>query len=592
MTTVRNCAIIVTLTTALFASHAAADLTVAVAQTELRFWPSAEDFAHHMAERVEAAIARDPDLIVFPEDIGLPLVALGDAEALVGADSLDAAVAAMLARNAETVGKLVAEHGVSPARALWLAKAPLIREAYQEAFAALAITHGVYIAAGSVPMVSDDPARVLNTACVFDPQGVMHIIGRKVHLVPLEREDGLDFARGSMEDYTVFPMPQASLGVIICADAWDAEIAKKLVDDGADLLVQVSANPEVWTDNTRATWQESLLTRVEELGVHGVCAMAVGDLLGVPFHGRSAVLAPRDLTDDRSGYLAEAGSATEEEIIVETLDLGRDEDAPTRLFEEPILPSKYHHPEYERMGYDPAYCAGGLPSFDAQGRPCMIVSYPFARSEPPQTTVPGHFGDLMYLREDGWRFTDLEAIVREGLGDSQATLAGYSKKPEFIAETGEMLLLAQVLRGDGRYDLVLITSPDHFESFEVHTIEAGYTPRYDRIATEHFAGHNVIRWPLVIALSRRSPDEPEERFVDYPGTLWYRVLDRVDGEVTTINSGVLSESASRNPIGSMYVTTQIVSTPERTHVAWHVTDVGVERGGNETWIRTYDVASG
>ncbi|MBD3291993.1 MAG: hypothetical protein GF393_03655, partial [Armatimonadia bacterium] len=85
---------------------------------------------------------------------------------------------------------------------------------------------------------------------------------------------------------------------------------------------------------------------------------------------------------------------------------------------------------------------------------------------------------------------------------------------------------------------------------------------------------------------------PEERFVDYPGTLWYRVLDRVDGRVNAIDGGVLSESASRNPIGSMYVTTQTVSTPERTHVAWHDTDVGVERGGNETWIRTYDVASG
>jgi hypothetical protein len=268
--------------------------------------------------------------------------------------------------------------------------------------------------------------------------------------------------------------------------------------------------------------------------------------------------------------------------------------AGAQLFDEPITPSKYHHPEYEQMGYTPAYAAGGFPSFDARGRPYMIVTYPFARSEPPQTTVPGHFGELMYLREDGWHFADLEAVVREALGEPQddGGLSGYSKQPEFIAEIGEMVLLAQYLRADGRYALVLITSPDYCESFEVHTIEDNYAPRYDRIATEHFAGHNTIRWPLVIAMSRHGEDEPEERFVDWPGTLYYHVLDRVDGRVVSIDSGTLSETASRNPIGSMYVTTQIVSTEERTHVAWHETEAGVERGGNRTFIASYDVEAG
>ena len=265
-----------------------------------------------------------------------------------------------------------------------------------------------------------------------------------------------------------------------------------------------------------------------------------------------------------------------------------------QLFEEPITPSKYHHPEYEEMGYDPAYAAGGLPSFDAEGRPCMIVSYPFARSEPPQTTVPGHFGDLMYLRRDGWHFVDLESVMREALDEPEGEggSAGYAKQPEFIAETDEMLLPAQYLKADGSYALMLITSPDHFESFEVHTIEDGYAVPYNRVAMEHFAGHNVLRWPLVIATGRHADDEPEERFVDYPGKLYYHVLDRVDGDVMSIDSGTLSDSASRNPIGSMYVTTQIVSTPERTHVAWHETQVGVERGGNRTYISTYEVATG
>jgi len=71
------------------------------------------------------------------------------------------------------------------------------------------------------------------------------------------------------------------------------------------------------------------------------------------------------------------------------------------LFEPPITPSKYHHDEYEELGYQPAYCPGASPSFDRQHRPYILVNDPYSRREPPQTTVPGHRGDLMFLRADG-----------------------------------------------------------------------------------------------------------------------------------------------------------------------------------------------
>jgi predicted amidohydrolase len=304
------------------AAAAEDDFTVAAVQAELRFWPTADNFTEHMSRLVEESMQHDPDLIAFPEDIGLPLVGLGDTDVLTGADSLQAAVTAMLARHAGTVGERVAAHGVSPQRALWLAKAPTVCEVYRETFSALAAEHDVHIVAGSVPMVSPvDPARILNTACVFDPSGAMNVVGRKVHLVPLERADGLDFAAGSIDDYAVFEMPEATLGVIICADAWNTAIARKLVRDGANVLVQVSANPEEWSADTRANWQRGLCAQVQELGVFGVSVMGVGELLGLPLQGRSAALAPRDWTEDGSGYLAEADSATEEATVVVTFDL-------------------------------------------------------------------------------------------------------------------------------------------------------------------------------------------------------------------------------------------------------------------------------
>ena len=308
------------------ASFCAADdaegFVVAIAQTELRFPASAEDYAGHMARQVEAAMEHGPDLIVFPEDIGLPLIALGDLDALAQAESMQSAVMALLARHAEAVGAMIAEHGVSPMRALWLVKDPVISETYRETFSALARDHAVHIVAGSTPMVLPGrEADSFNTACIFDPEGEMHVVGTKVNLIPLERDEGLDLSPGSLDDYVVFEMAGAVVGTIICADGWVPEIAQALVDQGAQILVQVSANPEVWSEGTREGWKDSLFTRVQDLGVYGICVMGVGDLLGVPFQGQSSVVAPREWTEDQSGFVAETVSATGEEILVIELDL-------------------------------------------------------------------------------------------------------------------------------------------------------------------------------------------------------------------------------------------------------------------------------
>ncbi|MFW6438318.1 MAG: carbon-nitrogen hydrolase family protein [Armatimonadota bacterium] len=303
------------------------EFVVAASQTELRFWQSVEDFAAHMTRRVEEAMEHSPDLIVFPEDIGLPLVALGDADLLDQAESIEDAIEMVMRRHAAEIAPLVAEHAISPQRALWIHKAPRIRAAYERTFSDLAREHTVHIAAGSVPMVfPEKPADVFNTACVFDPTGEMHIAGTKVNLVaPFETEDGLDFSPGSAEDYAVVRMPGATVGIIVCADGWDPNIAARLAEQGAEILVQVSANPEVWTEGTRQGWQDSLFSRVEELGVHGVCVMGVGNLLGLPFQGRSCAVAPRRWTADGSGFIAEVDSPTQERLLVVRIDLARAE---------------------------------------------------------------------------------------------------------------------------------------------------------------------------------------------------------------------------------------------------------------------------
>ena len=158
-------------------------------------------------------------------------------------------------------------------------------------------------------------------------------------------------------------------------------------------------------------------------------------------------------------------------------------------------------------------------------------------------------------------------MLQAYFGD-RGTLAGYSKRVEFIAETDEMFLLVKYGREDGRHELAIVTSPDHGETFQVHPLCPTHDEPYARMDTEHFAGHNRIGWPMLIGVNRRR-EEPKDRGKDYPSYFDYFLLDKVDGKVQCVDTGLLSDMASRSPIGSMYVNTSIVSTPERIHVVWH-----------------------
>ncbi|NPV72178.1 MAG: nitrilase, partial [Firmicutes bacterium] len=61
--------------------------------------------------------------------------------------------------------------------------------------------------------------------------------------------------------------------------------------------------------------------RVQESQVLGVSAAAVGNLLGIPFTGRSGLLAPLEMTPSGDGWLVRAASFDQEEVVVGNLDL-------------------------------------------------------------------------------------------------------------------------------------------------------------------------------------------------------------------------------------------------------------------------------
>ncbi len=61
--------------------------------------------------------------------------------------------------------------------------------------------------------------------------------------------------------------------------------------------------------------------RVQESQVLGVSAHAVGNLLGMPFTGKSGLLGPLELTQSEDGYFTQADTFDEEEVVVGDLDL-------------------------------------------------------------------------------------------------------------------------------------------------------------------------------------------------------------------------------------------------------------------------------
>ncbi|MGC9317142.1 MAG: carbon-nitrogen hydrolase family protein [Armatimonadota bacterium] len=299
-------------------------LTVAAIQSELRFWPREEDFQGQMAADISRAMRAEPDLIVLPEDVGTGLAALG-APLTLRAHSLRGAVAAVAARHVLRLPYWLLRARGSLVRAAFLAAAPRVREAYTQTFSALAREHRVHIVAGSVllPCESGGEDGVCNSTFLFDDRGA--IAGRtdKVDLIPLEDSDGLHLTPGRRSAVHVWRTGIGVIGALICLDSWDRDLASALADEGAQMLVVPSANPEPFTPEVLADRKRGLYARVAELGLPGVEAYAVGNLAGLQFEGRSWILEPDAAEADGVRVVAEAESATEPAVICATVKLPR-----------------------------------------------------------------------------------------------------------------------------------------------------------------------------------------------------------------------------------------------------------------------------
>jgi len=108
----------------------------------------------------------------------------------------------------------------------------------------LAREHHIYLSAGTMPE-TDEAGHVYNTAYVFDRDGTQIAKHRKVHLFDIDVAGGQRFRESDTltagNEITVFDTEFGRIGICICFDIRFPELSRRMVLDGARLILVPAA---------------------------------------------------------------------------------------------------------------------------------------------------------------------------------------------------------------------------------------------------------------------------------------------------------------------------------------------------------------
>jgi predicted amidohydrolase len=188
---------------------------------------------------------------------------------------------------------------------------------FVDLMSALARRSGMYLIAGTIPVIDAGGASVYNQCFLFGPSGTIGI-QRKLHMTRFETED---WSVSPGTRLRVFETGLGKLAVIICYDVEFPELARAAARHGAYLVVVPSC-----TDDRQGYLRVRYCAqaRAIENQVYVIQACMVGSLPMVPAvslnYGQAAVLTPSDFAFSRDGILAE-GTPNQESMIICELDL-------------------------------------------------------------------------------------------------------------------------------------------------------------------------------------------------------------------------------------------------------------------------------
>ncbi|HWP66385.1 MAG TPA: carbon-nitrogen hydrolase family protein [Candidatus Limnocylindria bacterium] len=163
-----------------------------------------------------------------------------------------------------------------------------------EAMAALARDYRLVLCAGSWLEAGPTPERAYNTSCVFGPDGTLLARYRKIHLfdvtLPGQVEVRESATRAPGADVVVTDTPLGRLGLSVCYDLRFPELYRRLVRQGAELLLV----PSAFTFPTGAAhWEVLLRARAIENQCWVLAANQSGlSPYGFPDYGHSMIVDP------------------------------------------------------------------------------------------------------------------------------------------------------------------------------------------------------------------------------------------------------------------------------------------------------------
>ena len=102
----------------------------------------------------------------------------------------------------------------------------------------LAKDNNIYILAGSIPEKDND--KLYNTSYLFDKKGEIIAKHRKMHLFDIDVKDKITFKESEVltagDEYTVADTELGKIGIGICYDVRFVELARIMVENGAQIL--------------------------------------------------------------------------------------------------------------------------------------------------------------------------------------------------------------------------------------------------------------------------------------------------------------------------------------------------------------------
>lgn len=265
-------------------------IRVAAAQYYVRPINSFEQFADQVSAVVETAADYRCRLVVLSEYFTLQLMSLGDIKRPIQVQVRD--VASYVPRFIELMEGLAKENGI-------------------------------YIVAGTIPVIDESTGTVHNDSYLFSPNGGIGVQG-KLHMTRFEREDWDVHPRSVPR---VFETDFGKIAIAICYDVEFPELIREMAREGAHILC-VPSNTDDRHGFLRVRYCGH--ARTIENHMYVINSVTVGGLPRTPDfslnYGQASILTPNDFAFSRDGIMAE-GTLNYEDVIVGELDVKTVEDA-------------------------------------------------------------------------------------------------------------------------------------------------------------------------------------------------------------------------------------------------------------------------